>query len=173
MNMDMDVVLSIEHEGRNYGLLAHPTPLIQLVLVEKDNDGAYELTEADDELIFELQPEINEALKAWEVTLEQWGEYWLLSSELPDSAYDEGSLIELDAEKGELDAYILAELDTGSDRFWMLTPETVPMFAVEILKDDVRLLDDAEIAKLEPALSNALDAVMDEELVEEAEPAAG
>ena len=37
------------------------------------------------------------------------------------------------------------------------------MFAVEFVNDDVRMMEDAEIDEIEPLLSNALDALLEED----------
>jgi len=167
--MEMQRVLSVEHDGHNYGLLAFATPTIHIVKVEGDDEENTQLSGVSDELVQSIKSEINNALSVWEVSIGQSDEHWLLDNELPDAAYDEANLVELNTDDGEYSAFILTELDTGNDQYWLLTPDTPPMFAVEFVNDDVRMMEDAEIDEIEPLLSNALDALLEEDNEDEGE----
>lgn len=147
-------------------------------------DHIGEIEEVDDAMYKSLQPQLNAELAKWQVELKQTGNMWMLNKELPDEAFEDLEIIYLHQEdehkhecgcqnheqcgsdeeqEEEAEAYhLLAEVVKDGICYWMLMPIAPDLFAVEILGDRTRPLDDEEANKLVEKFQTAMEKLSQE-----------
>jgi hypothetical protein len=164
--MDMEVFLELDHDGRTYALITSPVPTVVLFEVdEAGNEEAGEsLNEADDATFDALRNDINDFLKQWGISIARHGTELRLSDELPEEVYADSPMLEIDSgDEDEPDSFLqLGEFDRGDKQYWLLMPTPPHLFAVELVGDDARFLEDEEIETLQPLFDEAMEEIDDE-----------
>ncbi|MCA9542338.1 MAG: DUF3727 domain-containing protein [Myxococcales bacterium] len=160
----MEVYLELEVEGRTYALLIPLHLPVEIVrAVGKDLD---EIEPMDPSEIKGLKKLLDEALARWGVHAEIEGEEIMLVGDPPDEFYDDcDTVLEIDTDDDETEEYaVVVELDTGGERYLVITPVVPDLMPAELLKGErARELSDEEMEDLEETFRAALKAQEEEE----------
>ncbi|MCK6570436.1 DUF3727 domain-containing protein [Myxococcota bacterium] len=164
--MDMEVFLELDHDGKTYALITSPVPTVVLFEVDEggDEEAGEALNEADDETFDALRNDINDFLKQWNISIARHGTELRLSDELPEEVYADSPMLEIDSgEDDEPDSFLqLGEFDRGDKQYWLLMPTPPHLFAVELVGDTARFLEDEEIETLQPLFDEAMEEIEDD-----------
>lgn len=160
--LDMEVVVEVEVEGREYALLTPLDPTVRLVRLEGEDEETADLEEVDDpDALKDMQSAINDALKPLGVRVRRRGGRYALEGELPEEVYDDADEVTAEADDEEEDFLKIAELDSGAARYWLLLPLELELHAVELKGDQARELEDDELEALHETFEAALEGLDD------------
>lgn len=170
-DLEMEVVVELEVEGKDYALVTPPYPLLQLFAVEEDEDGGSSMDAIAPEGLDELRRDVNDALKEFGVRVRRYGARYALDGELPESAFESADEISAETDDGEEDFIVIKELDAGEERYWLLYPLDQELHPVELVSEErARPLTDEELENLHETFEAAvqeLDELADEHEHEE------
>jgi hypothetical protein len=163
--IEMQVYLDLDFEGTEYGLV-FPVDLPVLVVTSiQDEDGEY-LEPLDFPATKKLKAALYEATRPWGVSPDFRGDELYLVGDYPDDFLDDCDVIEVHVEDGVEEYAVLLNLEDGEQNFMVITP-LVPeddMYPVQFVDEKTaRLLDDAELMKLEDLFRVALNDIEGEE----------
>ncbi len=157
----MQVFLELEVEGKTYALLTPKAPVVQVMKAtdaadEADEDALGSLDEVDPEDFAPLQKAFDEALRDYGVKVALRAGEYTLEGEPSDDLYEDCELLTVVIDDFEEEWMVLVEVDTGSERFLLCEPEEPEIYAVEMVGDTPRRLEDAELEELLDAFEAAL-----------------
>jgi hypothetical protein len=155
-DLEMEVVVELEVEGREYALLTPPYPILRLMVVEEE-DGETSMDEVGPAVLDKLRREVNDALKPWKVKARRYGTAYALDGELPSEAFDDADQISAETEDGDEEFLVISELDAGEERYWLLYPLDQELHPVELTSEDrARALNDDELEALHETFEAAI-----------------
>lgn len=157
-DLEMEVVVELEVEGREYALLTPPYPTLRLMAVDEDEDGETNMDEVGPEMLDKLRKDVNDALKPWGVKARRYGGRYALDRELPNEAFEEADEIAAETDDGEEDFIVVSELDSGAARYWLLYPLDQELHPCELVAEDqARPLTDEELENLHETFEAAIE----------------
>jgi hypothetical protein len=166
-DLEMEVVVELEVDGKDYALLTPPYPTLRLFAVDENEEGETSMNELAPEGLDELRRDVNEALKEYGVKARRYGGRYALDGELPEEAFTDIDQISAETDDGEEDFLIISELDAGDERYWLLYPVDQELHPVELVAEDrARALTDEELESMHETFEAAiqeLDEMADED----------